>query len=220
MSVTSSKQSRNHKDISRFKSLIDDLKRQYSDSNKSNQEQSKTNDQNKTNYNREDQKILIVSIAEQRLYCLKNQKLHSNYSISTAEAGIGNKSGSYQTPIGIHRVAEKIGDKTPIASIFKARKNTQSIAEIILNPSIRSNNDNITSRILWLAGLEDGVNKGVDTEGNNVDSYSRYIYIHGTDEEGLLGKPASHGCIRMANQEIIDLFDIVENGTIVAIVED
>jgi len=191
-------------DISRFESLIDDLKRRYPQySNQLNQ-----------------QTIAIVSAVDQQLYLIKNQSLEKSYLISTAEVGIGNISGSYQTPLGLHKIAEKFGDNAPIASIFKARKNTQQIADIILDPDIRSDQDNITSRILWLQGLEDGINKGFDKNNNNVDSHSRYIYIHGTDEENLLGKPVSHGCVRMANSDVIELYEKMEINDLVMIIED
>lgn len=203
--------------ISRFKSLIDDLKRKFSHANQQNTE--KENVLESRNDKPYKQSILIVSIAEQRLYYLKNHKLDKSYLISTAEAGVGNLSGSYQTPLGTHRIAEKFGENAPIRSIFKARKNTHQIANIIHEPNIRSDDDNITSRILWLEGLEAGINKGFNKNKKSVDSFSRYIYIHGTDEEGLLGKPASHGCVRMANKEIIELFETIEIGDIVIITE-
>jgi len=101
-------------DISRFESLFDDLKRNF------------PNNYTKT--------IGIVSVVDQQLYLTNNQTLVANYRISTAEAGIGNQSGSYQTPLGIHRIAEKFGDKAALGSIFKARKNTHQIAEIITDP--------------------------------------------------------------------------------------
>ncbi len=184
----------------RFKSLINDLKKKFP---------------HKTQHI-----IAIVSVSEQKLYLINDNALVKEYMVSTAEAGTGNQSGSYKTPLGIHCIAEKFGENAPIASIFKARKNTHQIAKILHDPEIRSDQDNITSRILWLEGLEEGLNKGSDKEQNNVDSYSRYIYIHGTDEEGLLGQIASHGCVRMANHDVIELFDLMEIGDFVVIIED
>ncbi|KAG1663415.1 Amidophosphoribosyltransferase [Nymphon striatum] len=131
------------------------------------------------------------------------------------KAGLGNLSGSFKTPLGVHKIEEKIGKGAKPGTIFKARLNTHAIAPILFNPDETSNADNITSRILWLKGLEHGVNLG-----NDVDTYKRYIYIHGTDEEGRLGTPVSHGCIRMANSEVIELFDEVEVGTIVCIIKE
>lgn len=157
--------------------------------------------------------LIIISISEQKLYLFKDNKLVISYKISSAKAGTGNLSGSFKTPLGIHKIAEMIGEGAKPASIFKARINTQKIAKILTNNN-RSNDDNITSRILRLRGLEKNINKG-----KNIDSYERFIYIHGTDEEGLLGTPVSHGCIRMSNQAVIDLFEQVETGTLVTIIE-
>ena len=107
----------------------------------------------------------------------------------------------------MHEIKEKIGDGAKINTIFVSRINTQKQTEII---SIRqaTEDDHVTSRILWLDGLEEGINKGP-----GVDSYNRYIYIHGTHEEGLIGEKASHGCIRMFNNDVIYLYDIVNKGT-------
>ncbi len=158
--------------------------------------------------------LIIISISEQKLFLIKNSKPTINYPISSAKAGTGNLVESFKTPLGVHQIAEKIGDGAKSGSIFKARINTLKIAKI-LTTNNRSNVDNITSRILRLRGLEDGINKG-----ENIDSYERYIYIHGTDEEGLLGTSVSHGCIRMANQAVIDLFEHVKTGTLVTIIEE
>ena len=111
----------------------------------------------------------------------------------------------------MHEIKEKIGDKAPINTIFTARENTNKIAEIQINPN-DTEYDFVTSRILWLDGLENGINRGA-----GVDSYSRYIYIHGTHEEGLIGQKASHGCIRMFNNDVIELYDMVSEGTKVQI---
>jgi len=159
--------------------------------------------------------FLVVSSKQQKLYLIQEGTILDQYLISTASAGLGNESGSYKTPLGLHRIQEKIGHNAKSASIFKARKNTQRLAEILTGPNETSDADNITSRILWLAGLEEGINQGYDAEARLVDSYQRYIYIHGTDEEGKLGKPSSHGCVRMANSEVIDLFSKVEEGCLV-----
>ncbi|WP_299871552.1 L,D-transpeptidase [uncultured Cocleimonas sp.] len=181
-------------DILAFRAMLDDLQQRFPDSLLST--------------------LIVVSATDQQLVLIKNNQIVSHYSISTAEAGLGNLSGSYKTPLGVHKIDSKIGDGAEIGAIFKARENTQNIVEILKEPYEKSDADNITTRILWLAGIEQGVNLGGD-----VDTKDRYIYIHGTDEEGRLGTPASHGCIRMGNQEIIDLFDQVEVGTLVNIVE-
>ena len=158
--------------------------------------------------------LIVISTSEQKLYLIENNKVTSAHNISTAEAGLGNRSGSYKTPLGVHNVAQKIGKGAKAGTIFKARMNTRRVAKILTEPNVRGNADIVTSRILWLAGMEKGINKGGD-----VDSQSRYIYIHGTDEEGHLGQPASHGCIRMSNKEVIDLFEKVPVGALVDIVD-
>ena len=108
-------------------------------------------------------------------------------------------------------IKNKIGDNTPINGKMIGRKFTGEIAKIFSDKTI-SDTDDITTRILWLSGLEKGVNKG-----ENIDSFKRYIYIHGTSEEGRLGIPSSHGCIRMKNKDVIDLYKKVEVGTLVLI---
>jgi hypothetical protein len=160
-----------------------------------------------------DELQIYISISSQALYLIENNSISKTYTISSAKAGTGNLSGSYKTPLGKHCISEKIGDNAPLATIFKARKNTHTLAKILTKPDERSDTDNITTRILWLRGMEDGINKG-----GNVDSHNRYIYIHGTDEEGRLGQAVSRGCIRMANQDIVDLYERVTVGTPVEII--
>ena len=154
---------------------------------------------------------IIVDISEQRLYLYNNDNLVQSFPVSTSKYGEGQIENSFKTPLGLHEIKEKIGDKALINTIFNARENTNKIAEIQINPN-DTEDDFVTSRILWLDGLENGINRGV-----GVDSYSRYIYIHGTHEEGLIGQKASHGCIRMFNNDVIELFDMVSEGTKVEI---
>ena len=154
---------------------------------------------------------IIVDISEQRLYLFNNDNLVQSFPVSTSKYGEGQIENSFKTPLGLHEIKEKIGDKAPINTIFIARENTNKRAEIQINPN-DTEDDFVTSRILWLDGLENGINRGV-----GVDSYSRYIYIHGTHEEGLIGQKASHGCIRMFNNDVIELFDLVSEGTKVQI---
>ena len=135
----------------------------------------------------------------------------SCYSVSTSRYGLGCEQDSNKTPTGAHIIAEKIGDDGVMNEIFKGRQATGEVAEII-HTAQQSDQDLILSRIMWLRGLEDGHNCG---EG--IDSYQRYIYIHGTAEEGLLGMPASHGCVRMSNKDVIELFDLISEGTFVYI---
>ena len=186
--------SANTPDIKAFQPIIDDLKQRFPDSPQN--------------------PIIVISAGEQRLFLIKDHKVVASHLISTAEAGLGSQKGSNKTPLGVHRVSQKFGKGAEAGTIFKARQNTRKVAQILTQPGARSNADNVTSRILWLSGLEPGVNKG-----GKVDSHARYIYIHGTDEEGRLGKPASHGCIRMKNTAVIDLFKQVPVGTLVDIIE-
>lgn len=129
------------------------------------------------------------------------------YDISTSKYGIGNVENSNQTPLGIHRIANKIGDNAPPGRIFKSRIDTGiDWCEDLTEENM------VLTRILRLQGLEPGVNNGP-----GIDSFERYIYIHGTNREDLIGTPMSHGCICMRNKEIIELYDSVEEGTIVII---
>lgn len=156
-------------------------------------------------------RAILVNIAKQELYLVKGGVIEKCYSISSAIAGVGSEAGSGKTPLGVHRVSDKFGEGALIGAIFKARQNTGKIADIITEP-VDVEEDDVTTRVIWLDGLELGINKG-----GNVDSKSRYIYIHGTPEEGLIGKPASHGCIRMYNKDVVELFAMIEVGTKVLI---
>ena len=155
--------------------------------------------------------IIFVSIKKQRLYHIKNDAIIKEYIISSSAYGIGSEAGSNKTPLGLHKVNQKYGEKTPINGRMVGRVFYGKIATIYKD-NTKSKTDDVTTRILWLEGLEHGKNKG---EG--IDSFKRYIYIHGTSEEGRLGTPASHGCIRMKNKEVIDLYNKVAIGTLVLI---
>lgn len=155
--------------------------------------------------------VLFVNITEQKMYLIKEGGVVKTYVISSSRYGVGNKAGSNKTPIGLHKVKQKFGEKTPINGKMIGRVFYGNIATIYTD-NAKSKTDDVCSRILWLVGLEEGLNKG---EG--IDSYNRYIYIHGTSEEGRLGKPASHGCIRMKNKEVIELYEKVKIGTLVLI---
>lgn len=152
----------------------------------------------------------------QQLYLWEPQPdgdlLLRQYPVSTAANGVGEASGSHCTPRGRHRIAEKIGAGLPLGSAFRARQPTGEIWTPELDAA-NPGRDWILTRILWLEGLEPGRN-----QGGSVDTHARYIYIHGTHEEHRLGTPASHGCIRMANADVAELFDRVEVGTPVTIV--
>tara|TARA_B100001013_G_scaffold233262_1_gene143420 strand:- start:2265 stop:2897 length:633 start_codon:yes stop_codon:yes gene_type:complete len=151
--------------------------------------------------------LIVVKTDTQELFFLKKGLIQDKYSVSTSVYGTGSNVNSFKTPLGKHVIDEKIGEDMPLGAILKGRNWTGAIANIIKEP-IDTDFDVITSRILWLKGLEKGFNSGP-----GVDSKSRYIYIHGTAEEGLIGKPASNGCIRMYNNEVITLFDKVDTNT-------
>jgi len=148
-----------------------------------------------------------IDISQQRLYLKQNDNLIKSYPISSSKYGEGSTENSNMTPLGLHVIKEKIGTNVPINTLFISRINTKRTVNIE-NSRNKTKDDHITSRILWLDGLEEGKNKG-----KGVDSYSRYIYIHGTHEEGLIGEKASHGCIRMLNNDVIDLYNYVNIGT-------
>ena len=157
------------------------------------------------------EELLFVSIGEQKMYRIESKKITHIYDISTSKYGVGNKKNSNKTPLGLHIIKEKHGDNVPINGRMVGRVFYGHIAKIYSDSTI-SKTDDITSRILWLEGLEHGVNKG-----ENIDSYERYIYIHGTSEEGRIGIPSSHGCVRMKNKDVIDLYKEVSIGTFVLI---
>lgn len=156
---------------------------------------------------------VLVKLDQQKLYLLRDNNILNEYPISSSKFGVGNEQGSHKTPLGIHHVAEKIGGNCRFAEIIKARVPTGQVAELIQEAS-HGEADIITSRILWLEGLQSGFNRGP-----GVDSYQRYIYIHGTAEEGLVGQPASIGCIRMKNQDVIDLYNKLPLGALVNILK-
>ena len=155
--------------------------------------------------------ILFISIKDQKLYHIKDEEIITTFIISSSKYGTGNKIGSNKTPLGLHKIKEKYGENTPANGKMIGRVFTGNIATIYTDHT-KSKTDDITSRILWLEGMERGKNQGKD-----IDSYQRYIYIHGTSEEGWLGTPSSNGCIRMKNKDIIDLYKRVEVGTLVLI---
>ena len=147
------------------------------------------------------QRKIDISIREQRLRLKDGPKTLREYPISSSRFGLGTKAGSYKTPLGKFRIAQKIGAGEKPGTIFKAR--------VPLRPNDRlpETEDFITSRILWLDGLGT----------RNANTHDRFIYIHGTKHEDTVGRPDSHGCIRMRNADVIELFDLVEKGTPVTI---
>jgi hypothetical protein len=140
--------------------------------------------------------------------CIEDCKFLKTFPCSTSRFGMGQTEGSNRTPLGLHRIAGKIGAGEPAGTAFKSRK-------VIGHTSQPEFADaKITTRILWLEGLEPGFNRG-----GSVDSHDRYIYIHGTADQSSIGKPASCGCIHLADADLIPLFDLLPVGTLVWISE-
>ncbi len=154
---------------------------------------------------------LEISLADQALDWVGAGGERIRYPVSTAAKGPGCVAGSFCTPIGLHRIRLKIGEGCPPGSVFVSRRPTGEVYSEELGRAW-PDRDWILSRILWLDGLVPGLNRG-----GNVDSLRRFIYIHGTSDEALIGTPASHGCIRMRNTDVIELFDRVEIGVLVDI---
>lgn len=155
-----------------------------------------------------------VSIAQQMLALFGDDgRLLRQYPVSTAALGAGERQGSYQTPRGRHIVRAKIGAGTPVGAVFKARRWTGEICTPETYAA-EPERDWILTRILWLSGLEVGHNRL-----GQVDTMRRYIYLHGTPDQEAVGRPGSHGCVRMRNSDIMELFELVPCGTEVEIVE-
>ena len=145
---------------------------------------------------------IIINIALQQLTLQSNERVIRQYSISSAKKGVGEQQGSEQTPRGRHIVRAKIGANLPLNTVFKARRPTGEIYSAELADQ-SPNRDWILTRILWLSGCEVGKNRG-----GNCDTMRRYIYIHGTPDSEPMGIPASHGCIRMRNVDLAELFTL------------
>lgn len=155
--------------------------------------------------------MIHIDIAHQRLTLALNGQIVREYPVSTGAAGHGCETGSYRTPTGLHRIKIKIGEGLPRGTVFKRRRPTGEVFPSSLR-GMAPDRDWILSRILWLDGLEPGHNRGGST-----DTLRRYIYIHGTPDDGMDRAPSSHGCVRMYNAHIIELFDYVSTGTVVLI---
>lgn len=157
---------------------------------------------------------IVINLAAQTLSLLDGQQqLIKRYPVSTAAAGIGEQQGSMQTPRGLHQIRARIGEGLPVGAVLRGRRFTGEIhtPELGLQYPQR---DWILSRILWLSGCQPGFNRL-----GQVDSMRRYIYIHGTPDDQPMGVPASHGCVRMRNADVVELFDQVSTGTQVLILE-
>ncbi|MEY2520697.1 MAG: hypothetical protein QOF24_2456 [Verrucomicrobiota bacterium] len=141
---------------------------------------------------------IVVSVPDQTLALIDNGAVIARYPVSTSKFGLGDHSGSYATPLGAMKIATKIGANAPLGAVFKNRSMTGEI----LRPNAPGR-DPIVTRILWLRGLET----------QNARAFARNIYIHGTPEERLIGRPASYGCIRMRSNDVARLFASVTVGT-------
>jgi L,D-transpeptidase YbiS len=144
-----------------------------------------------------------ISVRDQRLIVKQDGEILRSYPVSTSRFGLGTEEGSMKTPTGSFRIAEKIGQDAPSGTIFLSR--------VALQPgdALPPTEDLVMSRILWLDGLEE----------HNANTRERFIYIHGTKHEDKIGSPDSHGCIRMRNADVVELFDLVDEGTSVIIRE-
>lgn len=155
-----------------------------------------------------------INVTEQQLSLLDDagNVLHQ-YPVSTSKYGTGNQNGSEQTPLGLHRIKDKLGGAMPVNEVYIGRVPHGNLDECN-ERGVKLPDDVIMSRIMWLEGMEPGRN-----QGGYVDSYQRYIYIHGTNHEDSIGTPSSIGCIRMRNQDVVDLFRLVEVGSEVLVEE-
>ncbi|HSH39922.1 MAG TPA: L,D-transpeptidase [Chthoniobacterales bacterium] len=148
---------------------------------------------------------VIVSVKEQKLMLLQNGAKVTTYPVSTSKFGLGDGYGTMATPVGAMAVAQKIGDRAPLGAVFHHRRFTGEV----LKPDAPGR-DPIITRIIWLRGLE----------ASTARSFARCIYIHGTPQEKLIGKPASYGCIRMKSKDVTDLYSQLPVGAVVQVVTD
>jgi hypothetical protein len=148
-----------------------------------------------------------INVMQQQLKLFdEDGNMLQQYPVSTSKYGAGNQDGSEQTPLGLHRIKDKIGGAMPVNEVFIGRMPHGNLEEC-LERGVDIPDDVIMSRIMWLEGMEPGRN-----QGGYVDTYQRYIYIHGTNHEESIGSPTSIGCIRMCNQDVVDLYRLVEVG--------
>lgn len=155
--------------------------------------------------------FIYVEVKQQRLHFIESDSIVKSYVISTGAKGLGNKHNSFKTPSGLHEISSMLGDNVPPGGILRGSWYTGKLAKITRDSTI-CKEDIVCTRAMRLRGLEKGKNAG-----SGIDTHNRHIYIHGTPDEGMLGTPISHGCIRMANNDIIELFDLVDTHTKVII---
>jgi len=147
------------------------------------------------------QATIHISVRAQELTLKRGRKKLATYPVSTSRFGLGSEEGSMKTPTGRFRIEEKIGDGMPLGTVFKSRRPVKATKKLLREEDL------IMTRILWLEGLD----------ARNANTHERFIYIHGTNHEEKIGKPASHGCIRMRNADLLELFELVKQGTPVVI---
>jgi lipoprotein-anchoring transpeptidase ErfK/SrfK len=141
---------------------------------------------------------VVISVPDQTLALIDDGVVVARFPVSTSKFGLGDRAGTYATPLGSMSIASKIGANAPLGAVFKNRRMTGEVL-----PPNAPGRDPIVTRILWLRGLEKG----------NAHAYGRNIYIHGTPEERLIGRPASYGCIRMRSRDVAQVFSAVNVGT-------
>lgn len=156
-------------------------------------------------------KFIYVSVRQQEICFIRDSIIVVSYPVSTSKFGTGSELNSEKTPLGLHRIHSILGDDAPLNGVITKSGYSGKKAEIISEP-FATKKDLITTRAFRLEGMEKGKNKG-----GNRDSFKRDIFLHGTHEEGLIGQPASHGCIRMKNNDVLELSRLVETGTPVLI---
>lgn len=147
-------------------------------------------------------RLLRVDVPRQVLSIVENGAVIAEFPVSTSRFGLGTEPGSYKTPLGKFFIEEKIGDDLPLGAVLKSRVATGEVS------GQGGEEDKILTRILWLTG----------SDLENANTRERYIYIHGTNQENLIGTPASHGCVRMRNTDIVNLYSLIPRGTPVEIV--
>jgi lipoprotein-anchoring transpeptidase ErfK/SrfK len=157
-------------------------------------------------------RLIRISIAAQQLVLLEQDSARLGFPVSTARNGAGQQQGTGCTPLGRHRIRIRIGEGCPEGAVFVGRRHTGEIYSAELARA-HPDRDWVLTRILWLTGCEPGHNRG-----GEVDTLRRYIYIHGTPDSEPMGVPLSHGCIRMRNRDLVELFERVRAGDEVEIV--
>jgi lipoprotein-anchoring transpeptidase ErfK/SrfK len=152
-----------------------------------------------------------VSVEKQVFRVVRAGRVLLEVPCATAARGTGSHKNSHKTPLGWHSVKTKVGAGAPWGQVFR---NSRPVNEV-WKPGQKANEDLVLTRLLWLTGEEPGKNKG-----GEVDSYQRFIYIHGTNEEDRIGTPSSHGCVRLRNDDVITAFDLIPEGTLVLITKE